>query len=93
MNVILRPFGTLQRYFGESRIEIHCASGTTFFELCDVIEARWGSQLPPSLWDAASRRFVAQVIVMIGGKGLTAHENPILSEGQEILFLLPFAGG
>ena len=93
MKIILRPFGTLQLYFGEGRIEVDCPPGITFFKLCEVIDERWGSRLPPSLWNAASRRFVAQVIVMIDGKELSAQGDPIICEGQEILLLLPFEGG
>lgn len=93
MKIVLRPFGTLQRDLGGSRIEIECPPGTTFFQLCEAIDERWGKRLPSGLWNSASRRFMAQVIVMIGGKELAAQEDPILCDGQEILLLLPFAGG
>lgn len=93
MKIILRPYGTLQRDLGGSRIEMNCPSGITFFQLCDLIDERWGKHLPPGLWSRASRRFAAQVIVMISGKELAVQQNPVLCDGQEILLLLPFAGG
>jgi molybdopterin converting factor small subunit len=93
MKIILRPFGTLQRYLGGSRIEILCTPGTTYYQLCEVIGERWGKRLPPGLWSSSSKRFGVQVIVMVDGKELAAQEDLVLCDGQEILLLLPFAGG
>lgn len=93
MKIILRPHGTLQRYFGFSRNEVDCSSGITFFQLCEVIDDRWGSRLPSGFWDPTVRRFVSQVLVLVGGKELARQDDPVLKEGQEILLLVPFAGG
>ena len=93
MKIILRPLGTLQHYFGNSRIEVACSPGITFFQLCEVIDRRWGSLLPSGLWNANTRRFMPQVMVMLGDKELGRQDDPVLNEGQEVLLLVPFSGG
>lgn len=93
MAITLRAFGLLEYYLGASRIELPCPAGLTFSQLCEIIHARWGAQLPPTLWDASARRFTRQVVVMIAGCDLLPGEDPLLAEDQEVCLLLPFAGG
>jgi hypothetical protein len=93
MKIFLRPFSILQNYFKGSRIEISCPSETTFSQLCEIVDISWGNCLPPDLWNSKSKRFSDKVIVMIGSKDLSQGEDPVLTEGQEVFLLLPFAGG
>jgi hypothetical protein len=93
MTIFIRPFSILQNYFDGSRIEVKCPSETTFSQLCEIIDIRWGRTLPPDLWNSKSKRFAEKVVVMIGAKDLGMEEDPVLLDGQEVLLLLPFAGG
>ncbi len=93
MIITLRPLGTLQTYFSGSRIEIDCPPSTTYADICDIIDVRWGRHLPPQLWDAKTKRFVGGVLVMIDGKDIDQHETHTLSDGQEVHILIPFSGG
>ncbi len=93
MKIVLRPLGTLQHYFGDSRIEIDCSSGITLFQLYEAIGERWGSNLPTGIWNPTTRRFAPQVLMISGGKEIDKQADPLLTEGQEIIILLPSAGG
>ena len=93
MKIVLRPLGTLQQYFGDSRVEIDCSAEITFFQLCEAIGERWGGILPTGFWNPTTRRFAPQVLVISGGIELDKQADPLLTEGQEIIILLPSAGG
>jgi hypothetical protein len=92
MTVYLRALGSLQRYLGSARLAAELPPGATLRHLLDLIDARWGEALPGELWDRAARRFCGPVVIMSGGADLR-EEGATLAEGEEILLLLPLAGG
>jgi hypothetical protein len=93
MIITLRLFGTLIPYFGSSRVEIVCPPSTTFADICEIINARWGRKLPSQLWDKEEKYFVGGVLVMIDEKDVGQQRTLMLSEGQEIFILIPICGG
>lgn len=92
MIVHLRIFGALERYFGDSRIQVELPTGAKLRDLWDLIDTRWGENLPPQFWDAEAKRFRGSVSVMTRETDVYDDDMP-LSDQQEILLLVVLAGG
>ncbi len=92
MIIRLRVYGQLERHLGCPRLEVELPAGAAYRDLLDAIGERWGTQLPLSLWDAEARRFRGGAMAMTGGSDLHDEGAP-LYDGQEIVLLLPLAGG
>ena len=92
MIVHLRIFGPLERYFGDSRIEVELPAGATLRDLWELIDARWSEKLPPRFWDAEAKRFRRRASVMTQNTDVYDDDLP-LSDHQEILLLVTLAGG
>jgi molybdopterin converting factor small subunit len=58
----------------------------------NLIDSRWGTQMPAQLWDSEAKRFRGPVTVMMGGNDVHDEGTP-LSEQDEVFVLLPLAGG
>jgi len=92
MIVHLRIFGALERYFCSPRLEVELPTGATFRDLLNLVDARWGQQLPSQFWDAETKRFRGSVSVMTANTDVY-DDNMFLSDQQELLFLPVLAGG
>ncbi len=91
MKYQLRVFGPIARFLG-SRAEAELPSGATVRDLLDYVESRWSSTLPSSFWDAQNRRFRSSVSIMVRTTVLET-ETAGLPAGEDILIILPIAGG
>jgi molybdopterin converting factor small subunit len=92
MLVRLRVLGSLERYLAGARHEIDLSEGATLRDLLDQVDARWGNELPARLWDEDARRFQGPVLIMSQGTDLY-DEGTVLSEGQEVMLLVPLSAG
>ena len=92
MIVHLRIFGPLERYFGDSRIEVELPAGAKLRDLWKWVDTHWGDKLPPQFWDAETKRFRRRVSVMTHNTDVYDDDLP-LSDQQEILLLVVLAGG
>jgi hypothetical protein len=92
MLVQLRVLGSLERYLGGARRELDLPEGATLRDLLDQVDTRWGSALPARFWDEDAKRFQGPVLIMSGGTDLY-DEGAVLSDGQEIMFLVPLSAG
>ena len=92
MLIRLRVFGSLEKYLGGARHEITLDVGATLRDLLDLVDYRWGKELPSQFWDEGARRFQGPVLIMSLGADIY-DEDTALSEGQEIMFLVPLSAG
>lgn len=92
MLIKLRIFGVLETYLGGDRQEIELPSGAKVRDLLDLIDRHWGHQLPPQLWNTERKRFQGAVLLMSEGVELLDEELP-LSDGQQLILLVPLSGG
>jgi molybdopterin converting factor small subunit len=92
MIVRLRVFGVLEHYLGGARLEVELPPGASLRDLLDLIDARWGAELPGQLWDREARRFRGPVLVMTCNADVHDYDM-VLSDQQEISLLVPLAGG
>ena len=92
MIVCLRVFGSLAHYLGGARVKVELPRDATLRDLMNLIDSRWGTQIPAQLWDGEVKRFRSPVTVMIGGNDIHDEGTP-LSEQDEVFVLVPLAGG
>lgn len=92
MKVILASIGDLRDYFGREPLEIQLPEGATVDTLYRAIAARWGSSLPPYLWDGEKSRFKGPVYLIQDSKILSNDASP-LRDGEKITIMKALAGG
>ena len=92
MIVHLRPLGALEGYLGSPRLAVELQGEATLRDLLQLVDARWGMQLPERLWDRAAKRFRGPVLIMSAGVDLRDPATP-LADQQEIILAMPLAGG
>jgi hypothetical protein len=92
MNVNITFSGPLAGYAGIEKARIKLPESACFEDLLSEIGRRYGSNMPPLIWDPAQGRFTHHVLVMQGLKHLTDLKEP-LDRGEEIKFFLVMLGG
>jgi molybdopterin converting factor small subunit len=92
MTIRLRVFGALETYLGGARLAVKLPAGASLRNLLDLIDAQWGDKLPPQFWNAETKRFRGPVLIMSQGIDMYDEDTP-LSDQQEIMLLVPLAGG
>jgi molybdopterin converting factor small subunit len=90
--VRLRFFGALKQHLGGERFEVELPAGATLRDLLDLIDVRWGDELPVEFWDAQAKRFPGPILVMANDVDVHDDEMP-LSDRQEIFIIEHVAGG
>ena len=92
MKVNITFSGPLARYAGIEKARIELPESACFEDLLTEIGRRYGSNMPPLIWDPARGCFTHHVLVIKGLKHLTDLKEP-LKEGEEIKFFLVMLGG
>ena len=92
MKVNITFSGPLAGYAGIEKARIKLPESACFEDLLSEIGRRYGSNMPPLIWDPAQGRFTHHVLVMQGLKHLTDLKEP-LDKGEEIKFFLVMLGG
>lgn len=92
MKVYLKSIGDLRDYFGRAPQEIEVPEDATFRLLLTVIDERWGSSLPPYLWDAQKRNFKGAVYFVLDKRVVQDLDTP-LHDGQEVILMKALSGG
>jgi hypothetical protein len=92
MKVDITFSGPLAPYAGIERARIELPEIACFEDLLSEVGRRYGSNMPPLIWDAARCRFTHHVLVMKGLKHLTDLKEPLNNE-EEIKFFLVMLGG
>jgi molybdopterin synthase sulfur carrier subunit len=81
MRVNVRLSGELANQVGRPRLSLTLADGTTVSGLTDLLRREYPQSIP----------LLNTAVPIIAGKHVTYSEQ--LSDGQEVAFLLPVAGG
>ncbi len=92
MKVYLKSIGDLRDYFGREPQEIELPADAPFRELLTIIAERWGTALPPYLWDPEKRQFRGAVFFVVDKQVVQDMEMP-LRDGQEIVLMRALSGG
>ena len=92
MKVNITFSGPLAGYAGIEKARIELPESACFEDLLSEIGRRYGSNMPPLIWDGARSRFTHHVLVVKGLTHLTDLKEP-LNNGEEIKFFLVMLGG
>ena len=92
MKVNITFCGPLARYAGIDKTRIELSEIARFEDLLSEIGRKYGSNMPPLIWDAAGNRFTHHVMAVKEFKHLTDLKEPLI-EGEEIKFFLIMVGG
>ena len=92
MKIRLKSIGDLRDYFGREPQEIELPADASVRALLAAIGERWGSALPPYLWDPEKGQFRGAVFLLADQHVIQDMETP-LRDGQEIVLMRALSGG
>lgn len=92
MKIRLRTIGDLRDYFGKEPAEIELNEVATLRDLQLAIDARWGTILPPYLWDRGAMQFRGAVFFLINKEVVQDLKTP-LQDGLQVDVLRALSGG
>jgi molybdopterin converting factor small subunit len=92
MRVNLTFLGALRAQLGTGSMEVDISDGGTYREVLDAIEETMRTRLETSSWDADRRSFSRRMMVLLNGTSELS-EDTVLAEGDELVVVLPLAGG
>jgi molybdopterin converting factor small subunit len=93
MQVTVKLVGGLRTQAGIGSIPVEIPDGGTYRHLVDAIGPTIQAKLPAWAWDADRRTFSRRMMISRNGVTELRDETTVLAEGDEILVVLPLAGG
>lgn len=93
MRVTVRFLGALDDQVGTASLPIELAAGQTYRDVLEVIAATMEEKLADWAWDRVNRSFSRRMLVSLNGSADLRDETTRLADGDEILVVLPLAGG
>jgi molybdopterin converting factor small subunit len=93
VRVNVRLLGALGDQAGTAHVELDLPEGATYRQLLDRLAPTLEPKLASWAWDCEKRSFGRQMMVTRNLSGDLRDESTVLTEGDEILVLLPLAGG
>jgi molybdopterin converting factor small subunit len=93
MNVTVRFLGALRDKVGAASLVVEVPTGGTYRDVLDAIEPTVEPRLPGWAWDSVRRSFSARLLVSLKGAADLRDETVRLSEGDEVVVVLPLGGG
>ncbi len=93
MQVTLTFLGSLRAQVGSPTMSLEIAEEGTYRDVLDSIEETMRTRLESSLWDRDRRAFSRRIMVLLNGTSDLRDEGTVLSQGDEIVIVLPLAGG
>jgi molybdopterin converting factor small subunit len=91
--VAVKFLGTLQEPMQTARLLAELPAGATYRDALDFIAPAVQSRLGDWAWDRSARSFTRRMIVSLNGEADLRDEATSLKDGDEILVVLPLAGG
>ena len=82
----------LREYFGREPVELQLPEDATLHSLLQVIDQRWGPQLPAYMWDSDQCAFRGPILLLVDKKVVLDHSTA-LCDGQEVTVMHALAGG
>jgi molybdopterin converting factor small subunit len=92
VHVTVKFLGPLRDQVGAQSLSVELPAAATYRTLLDNIAPTVGGKLVEWAWDPARRSFSTRMMVMRNMSDLRS-EATQLADGDEILVLLPLAGG
>jgi molybdopterin converting factor small subunit len=92
MRVNLTFLGALRGQLGTGSMPVDISDGGTYREVLDAIAETMRTRLETSAWDADRRSFSRRMMVLLNGTS-ELREDTVLAEGDELVVVLPLAGG
>ena len=93
MLITVRFLGALRDHMGAASLPVDVPAGGTYRDVLDAISPIVAARLPDWAWDPAGRSFSRRMMVSLNGSGSLRNETLGLSDGDEIVVLLPLGGG
>ena len=93
MLVTVKFLGALGELMGAAALPVDLPAGGTYRALLDALGAGVKAKLPESAWDSAKQCFSRRMMVSLNGVATLSDPSTVLSDGDEILIVLPLAGG
>ena len=93
MQVTVKFLGALGDQVGMPRLPVEIPADGTYRDVLDVVGSTMRTRLPEWTWDAERRSFSRRLMVSLNGTADLRDETVRLTEGDEILVVLPLAGG
>ena len=92
MQITTRFHGILADWVGTRRAGFELSPNATYGDLLHTIACRYRQNMPEQLWDQEKGTFKKQVRA-VGKERSYDTRDDLLSDGEEITFLLMIAGG
>jgi molybdopterin converting factor small subunit len=93
MRVTMTFLGLLRDHIGAPSLAVELPAGSTYRDLLEALAPTLEAKLPTWTWDAPKRSFSQRVTVSRNLNADLREETTCLTDGDEILVLLPMAGG
>ena len=92
MKIRLEGTGALKEYMGDSIHEIELHNNAVIADLYPEINTRWGTALPPHIWNPEKEQFRGAVVVVIN-KTPTRDIGLRLNHGDHVQLVKALTGG
>lgn len=93
MRVTVRFLGSLGDQVGVPFQTVELPMDGTYRDVLDIIGPTMQARLPAWGWDLSTRSFSRRMLISINGKADLRDESTSLTDGDEILVVLPLSGG
>lgn len=93
MQVTVRFLGALRDTVGAPSLSVDLPENGTYRDVLDAIDETLAGRLPNWAWDPQGRTFSRRMMVSRNGTADLRDESTRLDNGDEILVVLPLAGG
>lgn len=89
----MKFLGALREQMGVSSVPVDIPDGGTYRDLLDAIGPTIQAKLQAWAWDADRRMFSRRMLISRNGASELRDESVVLADGDEIIVVLPLAGG
>ena len=95
MNVTVRSIGLIRQLLGQAELTVSLPEGTTVGGLLTRLAEERGEKFAPYAASVKKPGAYAPLRVVINGRDILPQQSQsmVLSEGDDVLILLPIAGG
>ncbi len=93
MRVTVKLIGVLRDQVGAPSFAVELSPGGTYRDVLDAVQETMRTKLEASSWDLDRRMFSRRMMVLLNGTRELRDETEALAEGDEIVVVLPLAGG
>ncbi len=93
MQVTMKFLGALREQVGASSVPVEIPDGGTYRDLLDAIGPMIQAKLEAWAWDTDRQMFSRRMMISRNGASELREGSTVLADGDEIIVVLPLAGG